>query len=167
MSETVLNLFEPSPPGETQPPDGMAVDAISAATLPRHGGLLPLALQFLKFGTVGAFGFLWDTSTVYALRPFIGFVAATFVAYFIAATMNWILNRLWTFRGRGSQDGLFRQWLNFLGANGLGFVLNRSTVFALAWSIPFCLDYPVTALAAGSLAGMCANFTLSRRLVYR
>lgn len=145
----------------------MAVDAVSAATLRRNDGLLPLALQFLKFGTVGAFGFLWDTSTVYALRPFIGFVAATFVAYFVAATMNWILNRLWTFQGRGSQDGLLRQWLNFLGANGFGFVLNRSTVFALAWSIPFCLAYPVVALAAGSLAGMCANFTLSRRLVFR
>lgn len=167
MSETALTLFEPSSPGEILPPDAMAVDAVSGATLPQTGGLLPLALQFLKFGTVGTFGFLWDASTVYALRPFIGFVAATFAAYFVAATMNWILNRLWTFRGRGSQDSLFKQWLNFLGANGLGFMLNRSTVFALAWSIPFCLAYPVVALAAGSVAGMCANFTLSRRLVYR
>lgn len=167
MSETALNLFEPSLPGEPPAPDAVSVDAVVATTLPEKGGLLPIAMQFLKFGTVGAFGFLWDASTVYALRPFIGFVAATFAAYFIAATMNWVLNRLWTFRGRGNQDSLFRQWLNFLGANGFGFVLNRSTVFALAWSIPFCLAYPVVALAAGSLAGMCANFTLSRRLVFR
>ena len=88
-------------------------------------------------------------------------------AFFVAATMNWMLNRLWTFRGRGSDASLVRQWLSFLGANGLGFVLNRSTFFALSWLLPFCRAHLVTALAAGSLAGMCANFTLSRRLVFR
>ena len=146
--------------------DAPAVDSVVAAASGQTR-LLSLASQLLKFGTVGGLGFLWDTSTVYLLRIFIGFTAATLAAYFVAATMNWVLNRLWTFRGRGSRDGLFRQWLNFLGANGLGFVLNRSTVFALAWSSPFCLAHPVVALAAGSLAGMTANFTLSRRLVFR
>ncbi|WP_419729834.1 GtrA family protein [Lichenicola sp.] len=168
MSQTALNPFETILPdaGPLPAADAAALDPV-VAVVSGPDRLLSLAVQFMKFGTVGAFGFLWDTSTVYTLRPFVGFTAATLAAYFVAATMNWMLNRLWTFRGRASRDGLLRQWLNFLGANGFGFVLNRSAVFALAWSSPFCFAHPVVALAAGSLAGMCANFTLSRRLVFR
>ena len=147
--------------------DAPATDPVVASLSAGQGRLLSLAAEFLRFGTVGGLGLLWDVSTLYVLRPFLGFTIATFASFLVAATMNWTLNRLWTFRGRGSQDSLFRQWLSFLGANGLGFVLNRSVVFGLAWSSPFCLAYPVVALAAGSLAGMTANFTLSRRLVFR
>ena len=178
MSQTILQPHGPAGPSALPAPayaataelplppvDAPAVDAVVAAT--SRTPSLFLAAQLLKFGTVGGLGFLWDTSTVYLLRPLVGFTIATLAAYFIAATMNWVLNRLWTFRGRGGQDSLFRQWLNFLGANGLGFVLNRSAVFALAWSSPFCLAHPVVALAVGSLTGMSANYTLSRRLVFR
>ena len=150
------------------PPAGAsAADPVIVATSAGQSRLLSLAAQLLKFGTVGGLGLLWDVSTVYALQPLIGVTGAALGAFFVAATMNWMLNRLWTFRGRGSDAPLVRQWLSFLGANGLGFTLNRSTFFALIWSVPFCRAHLVTALAAGSLAGMCANFTLSRRLVFR
>jgi len=148
-------------------PGASATDPVVASTSAREGTLLALAGQLLKFGTVGGLGFLWDAATVYALRPFIGFAAAALAAYFVAASMNWVLNRLWTFRGHFGDASLLQQWLRFLGANGLGFVLNRSVVFLLAYSVPLCFRHPILALAAGSLAGMCANFTLSRRLVFR
>ncbi len=150
------------------PPAGAsAADPVVVATSTGESQLLSLAAQLLKFGTVGGLGLLWDVSTVYALQRLVGVTAAALSAFFIAATMNWMLNRLWTFRGRGSDASLVRQWLSFLGANGLGFILNRSTFFALIWLLPFCRAHLVTALAAGSLAGMGANFTLSRRLVFR
>ena len=150
------------------PPAGAsAADPVVVAASAGQSQLLSLAAQLLKFGTVGGLGLLWDVSTVYALQPLVGVTAAALAAFFVAATMNWMLNRLWTFRGRGSDAPLVQQWLGFLGANGLGFVLNRSTFFALIWLMPFCRAHLVTALAAGSLAGMCANFTLSRRMVFR
>ncbi len=150
------------------PPAGApAVDPVIAAASAGQSQLLALAAQLLKFGTVGGLGLLWDVSTVYALQPLIGVTGAALAAFFVAATMNWMLNRLWTFRGRGSDAPLVRQWLSFLGANGLGFTLNRSTFFALILLVPFCRTHLVTALAAGSLAGMGANFSLSRRLVFR
>jgi putative flippase GtrA len=170
VSQTLLPPFvATSAPGELPlpPADAPAADAVVVATSSGQSRLLSLAGQLLKFGTVGGLGFVWDASTVYALRPLIGITGAAFAAYFVAATMNWMLNRLWTFRGRGTGTSLVRQWLGFLGANGLGFVLNRSVFFALVWSVPFCHLHLVVALAAGSLAGMCANFTLSRRLVFR
>ncbi len=150
------------------PPAGAsAADPVIVAASAGQSQLLSSAAQLLKFGTVGGLGLLWDVSTVYALQPLVGIKGAALVAFFVAATMNWMLNRLWTFRGRGSDTPLVRQWLGFLGANGFGFVLNRSTFFVLISFVPFCRMHLVTALAAGSLAGMCANFNLSRRLVFR
>ncbi len=147
--------------------DAAAADPVVASLSARQGRWLALAAEFLRFGTVGGLGLLWDVSTFYIVRPFLGFAIATLASFMVAATMNWMLNRLWTFRGRGSQDSLFRQWLSFMGANGPGFMLNRSAFGVLAWFSPFCFAHPVVALAAGSLAGMTANFTLSRRLVFR
>lgn len=127
----------------------------------------PAVMRLFKFGVVGALGFLWDSSTLYGLRPFIGLTAATLVAYFVAATLNWLLNRLWTFKGAGSHDHPILQWLKFLLANSCGFFLNRGTVYTLFYTVPLCLAHPIIALAAGSFAGMFANFNLSQKLVFR
>jgi len=123
--------------------------------------------QFLRFGIVGALGFLWDLGTVTALTPLIGLSMATLAAYFVAATANWIVNRLWTFRNVAARGHLILQWLHFLLANSFGFLLNRGTVYALYYFAPISREYPAIALAAGALAGMSANFSLSRRLVFR
>ncbi|MGO3517053.1 MAG: GtrA family protein [Acetobacter cibinongensis] len=127
----------------------------------------PAVMRLFKFGVVGALGFLWDSSTVYGLRPIIGLTAATLVAYFVAATLNWLLNRLWTFKGAGSHDHPILQWLRFLLANSCGFFLNRGTVYTLFYTVPLCLEHPIIALAAGAFAGMFANFSLSQKLVFR
>jgi hypothetical protein len=58
-------------------------------------------MQFLRFGVVGAIGFLIDTATVYAVRGSLGLYGAGLAGYVTAATGNWLLNRVWTFRGRG------------------------------------------------------------------
>ena len=122
--------------------------------------------QFLRFGTVGAFGFLVDTATVYATRGTLGLYGAGVLAFLVAATANWGLNRIWTFRGLGS-GALHRQWAMFLAANSVGFVLNRGAYFILVTFSVLCAANPVIAVGAGSITGMFANFTLSRRLVFR
>lgn len=122
--------------------------------------------QFLRFGTVGAFGFLVDTATVYATRGTLGLYGAGVLAFLVAATANWGLNRVWTFRGLGS-GALHRQWAMFLAANSVGFVLNRGAYFILVTFSVLCAANPVIAVGAGSITGMFANFTLSRRLVFR
>ncbi|MBB2189666.1 GtrA family protein [Gluconacetobacter azotocaptans] len=123
--------------------------------------------QFLKFGSVGGLGLVWDTVTLYATRPILGLAGATMAAYFVAATMNWLMHRHWTFRHVRHADGALTQWMRFLMANSCGFALNRGTVFTLFLTMPLCRAIPALALAAGLLAGMLANFNLSRRLVFR
>jgi putative flippase GtrA len=123
-------------------------------------------VQFLKFGTVGAVGFLADTATVYGLRRSLGLYGAGAVAYGVAASVNWILNRLWTFRGKGSGPA-HQQWARFLVVNLGGFVLNRGTYAVLVTFVPLCAAEPVWAVAAGAIAGMFLNFSLSRTMVFR
>lgn len=99
-------------------------------------------IRLIKFGMVGSLGFLWDSGTVYALRPLIGLTAATLVAYFVAATLNWVFNRIWTFKGAGHHEHPVLQWLRFLSANSLGFSSTAalftcfSIFFRFACSIP-------------------------------
>ncbi len=136
---------------------------LDAAMTPQRWALLH---EFRRFGTVGLFGFVVDTAMVYGLRPSLGLYGAGLAAYFVAATSTWALNRAWTFAGRGS-GSVVRQWLLFLSANALGAVLNRGTFFLLVWLVPLCSTYPVLAIMAGVAAGMFANFSMSRRVVFR
>jgi len=122
--------------------------------------------QFTRFGMVGAIGFVFDTATVYALRLPLGLYGAGIAAYFVAVTVTWGLNRVWTFRGQG-QGPAHRQWAKFVVANFLGFLLNRGTYAILVTVSALCAAQPVLAVAAGSLLGMFTNFGLSRRLVFR
>jgi putative flippase GtrA len=133
---------------------------------PALSGSGPVLRQFLQFGLVGLSGFAVDVLVVYLLRHAIGLVAAGLAAYFAAATSNWALNRVWTFRG-ASRTGLIRQWAMFIAANGLGFLLNRGTFLLLVAFVPLCAEQPVFAVAAGVAAGLLANFNLSRRVVFR
>jgi putative flippase GtrA len=125
-----------------------------------------LLVEFMMFGAVGVVGLVLDTATVYALRYQLGLYGAGLVSYLVAATGTWLLNRVWTFRGRGS-GSMHRQWGRFLLANLAGFVLNRGTYAALVTFVPLCAEQPVYAVAAGAIAGMFVNYNLSRTLVFR
>ncbi len=125
-----------------------------------------LFFQFLRFGTVGALGFLVDTAVVYALRGAMGLYLAGLVSYIVAASVNWAVNRAWTFQGQGSAPA-HRQWALFLFTNLGGFALNRGTYALLIYFVPLCAVYPVIAIAAGAVAGMLVNFHLSRTVAFR
>jgi putative flippase GtrA len=122
--------------------------------------------QFARFGVVGLVGLVIDTATVYGLRHWLGLYGAGLAAYVVAATINWVLNRLWTFRGQGSGPA-HRQWGMFMITNLAGFVLNRGTYAILVTFVATAANQPVIATAAGSIAGMFVNFSLSRRVVFR
>lgn len=123
-------------------------------------------VQFLKFGSVGVVGFLFDTATVYGLRHLLGLYGAGAAAYVVAASVTWLLNRLWTFRGQGSGP-VHHQWARFVFANLGGFILNRGTYALLVTFVPACAEQPVFAVGAGAIMGMFLNFSLSRAVVFR
>jgi putative flippase GtrA len=120
----------------------------------------------LRFGSVGLFGFCMDTAVVYATRRWLGLYAAGLFSYLVVASVNWALNRYWTFRDR-PRASLHRQWALFLAANLIGLAFNRGAYIALIATVPLCVQYPVLAVAAGAVAGMGINFMAAHRLVFR
>jgi putative flippase GtrA len=139
------------------------ISRITSLLGPRHG---PLAAEFLRFGIVGASGMMVETATIYGLRGAIGLYWSGALAYLAAATSNWLVNRLWTFRGKGAGP-MHRQWAKFLAANALGFVINRGTYFTLITVSATAYAYPIIAIVSGTLVGMFLNFHLSRTMVFR
>lgn len=127
---------------------------------------LALLREVFRFGVVGVVGLVWDTGMVYALRRPFGLYAAGLAAWLVAATVNWALNRAWTFR-RDAYAHPLRQWARYLAANSLGLVLNRGSFIVLVALSPLCRSWPLLPVMVGSVAGMGANFTLARRLVFR
>ena len=125
-----------------------------------------IAGQFLRFGIIGTLGFVWDTLIVYATAPFVGLYVAGVVSYLVAGSINWLLNRMWTYR-HVPHGAMHRQAMLFLLVNSIGFVLNRGIYFSLIATQPFCHSHPVVPIAAGGVAAMFVNFFLSRRLVFR
>jgi putative flippase GtrA len=126
-----------------------------------------LAAEFLRFGAVGTFGFLVDTAVLYAglalgLGPWLGRA----LSYLVAASTTYALNRAWTFRGRGDRERPARQWALFLLVNLVGFATNYGTYAVLIAFVPTVSAHPVLGVAAGAVAGLAANFTLSRRVVF-
>ncbi len=142
-------------------------DAEESKTMPLGLTKLPAwAEDFLRFGIVGSVGFVVNVLLLYAVRGAVGLYVGGVVAWLGAATTTWWLNRSWTFKGRGSA-AMHRQWLQFLAVSSVGFVLYYATFSLMVAYVALCVRQPVVAVAAGVLAGMVSNFTLSRKLVFR
>lgn len=122
--------------------------------------------SFIRFGFVGVLGFVWDTGTVYALRPFINLYLAGTCGFFVAATLNWLCHRFWTFRSV-QHASVHVQWTKFLVANALGFVFNRGIFFLLIALSPLVAAHPVIGITAGMTVALGFNYVLSKRFVFR
>ena len=124
-----------------------------------------VSASFIRFAVVGVMGLCWDTATVYTLRHVVGLYVAGTVSFIVAATANWIVNRIWTFRGH-TYVAPHIQWAKFLVANAIGFIFNRGTFFVLISISTLCHNQPILPIAAGSIAGLFFNYLLSKRFVF-
>lgn len=125
-----------------------------------------ILVQFFRFGVIGTLGFVWDTIVVYATAPLVGLYAAGVISFAIAGSINWLLNRIWTYR-HIPHGAMHRQAMMFLLVNSVGFAINRGIYFTLIATEPVCRAYPVLAIAVGGVCAMFVNFFLSRRLVFK
>jgi putative flippase GtrA len=126
--------------------------------------------EFLRFAVIGTAAFVVDASTLYAaLWCGLGFYAGRMVSYLVAATFTWYGNRRITFV-RSHAEGVgpaTAEWLKFLVANLGGGAVNYTIYAALIASFAIVRAYPVLGVAAGSLAGLVVNFSLSKFVVFR
>jgi putative flippase GtrA len=127
--------------------------------------------RFLRFGAVGAVGFLVDEAVLtllhYALHldPYI----ARAISIFCAMTFTWWGNRTLTFKAHAASGAgeIAREWFKFILANAIGAVVNYATYSLCLRFAPPPLNNPLLATAIGVAVGMAFNFTLSKRFVFK
>ena len=117
-----------------------------------------------RFCLVGASGVLVNLAVFQAgLMIGVPLLPASALAFVVAASSNFFLNRAWTFGGAPSLEGTTARWARFLGASLIGLGANLSVLYALTgwfgvWNILGQL--------AGIAAGTLLNFWLSRSWVF-
>lgn len=137
----------------------------------QHTKIAPSAtstqVQFLRFAMVGAAGFGVDAGTLYAAMHYAGanHYVGRLISYLAAASFTWALNRRYTFHANRS-SGKLLEWIRFLISNSAGGLLNYGTYAVLVASVSTVFAHPVLGVAAGSFAGLLANFALSRQFVF-
>src|SRR5450755_3954216 len=142
----------------------MAAQKVQYPTVRR--AQVQLAAQFLRFALVGIVGFVTDASVLRLVVGAFGFnlYLGRVVSFLVAATVTWVLNRVFTFKHTGARAA---QWLRFVCVNGLGGAANFGTYALLVGTLVTAREHPTIAVACGSVVGMGINFTLMRRVVFR
>lgn len=98
--------------------------------------LRPLITKFIKFGIVGASGMVVHFSVLYLFKEIVGlnpFVANT-IGFVTAATTNYILNRIWTFRSQEKQVAV--EYLKFILVSVIGLGVNNGTMWITGRLLP-------------------------------
>jgi membrane-associated phospholipid phosphatase/putative flippase GtrA len=133
-----------------------------------------LVVSFVKFGMVGASGFVVDTSMFFLFKSLglaLGFAlgltseVARVISYCIASTWNWFFNRAFTFSD-AEKDAYGGQWTKYFIMCVVSSVPNVGTFVVLTRSFDFFEQYNVLALIAGVGAGMMFNFLGARFIVF-
>jgi putative flippase GtrA len=90
-----------------------------------HQDFYELFLKFLKFGLVGLSGTLVDFGTTYLLKEKakIHKYLANSCGFLLAATSNYIFNRLWTFHSTDPQ--YFHEYFRFILVSAVGLGINN------------------------------------------
>ena len=137
--------------------------------------------QFLKFGITGTVGALVDFGTYAFLTRVIGWTtlytvggyeisAANNVSVFLAIVSNFIINRLWTFRGTGGS--VTSQGAGYLTLNIITWALNQFLMSFFAFRVLFFDTFfgeqkDFVAKAAAIVIIMFVNFLGSKFLIFR
>lgn len=125
--------------------------------------------QFFLFAVSGSLAFLIDAGIVQALVSL--FDANAYLARLVSVacgmTFTWLFNRNLTFAGhRPPGQGLLQEYLRYVLTQSGGLVVNYSVYSLMLWLFVWMHEWPVFAVAAGSLAGLSVNFLSAKRWVF-
>lgn len=121
--------------------------------------------QIWRFSLVGSAVFAVNAGLVEMLVPFFGPVRSQMIAFPLAATAAWLLNRRYTFGASGLEP--HREWLQYILANSAGWLINNAIYLAIVFNLPLAYSHPFIAVAAGSISGLAANFFFTRQMVFK
>jgi len=137
-------------------------------------------VKFLRFAGVGSIGFVIDATTMFILSFYIAAVPARGLAFWVAASANWWLNRQFTFAAQESGKPV-RQWGRFIVASCIGFIPNWGCYWILMQVVDIKILFsefesaehliqvlwPFVAMVPGILLGMLTNYRLADSWVFK
>jgi len=122
--------------------------------------------RLLRFALVGTVGFIADTCILYGLLSIgAGTFSARLASFLAAVFVTWQLNRRMTFDVPANND-LVREGFSYLLAMSFGGVLNLMTYTAVMGISTSQIWSPALGVAAGSLVGLIANYSLANKWVF-
>ncbi len=128
--------------------------------------LSPTQAQFVKFALVGAFATLVDIAVLYlSFEVGFGLYSGQVIAYIVAASVQWSLNRQFTFRYRGTMRA-HHQWARSVSLMTVGAAVNYAIYAALVTFVALIAAYPFIGVIAGAFGSLTVNFNVSRRFVF-
>ena len=115
---------------DTSEPPLVSLTGPGPATTTLKGRIIAWVTEFIQFGLVGALAFIVDFGTFNLLQhgP-LGVLhghsnAANVISATVATIFSWVMNRLWTYRGR-TQDNAAREALLFAVGNIGGLLITQ------------------------------------------
>jgi putative flippase GtrA len=93
---------------------------------------IPFFLKFLKFCVVGFSGMLVDFGVTWLMKEKlrINKYIANSCGFILAASSNYMLNRIWTFESHRPQ--IVSEYFSFIGISVIGLALNNLIVYFLS-----------------------------------
>ena len=90
-----------------------------------------LFFKFLKFGVVGFSGLFVDFGVTYLVKEKLKGhkYLANSIGFILAASSNYILNRLWTFESHDANIGL--QYIKFFAVSIVGLIFSNAIIWVL------------------------------------
>jgi putative flippase GtrA len=123
--------------------------------------------EITRFGISGVAGFTVDAGIVAILTGALGLgpIIAQVIAFAVAVTVTWLINRHWTF-ARHASDRWLNEWTRYVAANSIGAVVNNSIYVVLVLTETIFSKNPILAIIVGSVAGMGFNFASAKMIVF-
>ena len=121
-------------------------------------------VKFFKYGLVGLsgvfvdFAFTWICKEIFRLNKYI----ANSIGFTVAASSNYVLNRVWTFASKSEEIAL--EYSLFIGISLVGLLLNNYLIYILndKFKLNFYLA-KVFAIGAVTVWNFLANYFITFR----
>ncbi len=118
-----------------------------------------LIFKFIKFGVVGTSGMIVDFGMTYLCKEklHVHKYIANMVGFVLAASYNWLMNRIWTFESSNPQ--VLAEYARFIGVSVVGLGINTFVLWVLTdkLHINFYLS-KVGAIAVTTIWNFFANY---------
>jgi len=119
----------------------------------------------IRFLTAGAVGFLINAIFLYALHHIISLIPAVIVAYGIAFSVTWVINRLFTFHSKDPRR--IQEWMRYALIYILTGCIHVLIFTFVVYHYPLLYQHPIGALFISAVVIAFINFTLSKRFAFK